>query len=40
MNWRKIIIELLLLGLPMLLDWLRGVKAEPKKKEEVATKGD
>ena len=26
MKWREIIIDIALLGLPILLDWLRGVK--------------
>ena len=30
MKWREIIIDIALLGLPILLDWLRGVKPERK----------
>lgn len=37
MKWRELIIDCLLLGLPILLDWLRGVKVERK---EETPKGD
>ena len=34
MKWREIIIDIALLGLPVLLDWLRGIKIDREDKKE------